>query len=82
MRKTKKMITPYVSTSGRHGCIKCMACVASCPRGVLMERRRMWTRRIIAVHPDLCAGCDRCVRVCLKGIFKLKKSLFKKRDHE
>ncbi len=75
MRKTKRMITPYVSTSGRHGCIKCMACVESCPRRVFVERQRMLTRRIIAVHPDLCAGCGICVKVCPKGILELKKQV-------
>ncbi|MBN1540002.1 MAG: 4Fe-4S binding protein [Candidatus Thermoplasmatota archaeon] len=49
------------------GCIRCVACVGSCPVGSI----RFSNNRIIFLG-ETCTGCGLCVRICPVGALSRK----------
>jgi uncharacterized protein (DUF169 family)/NAD-dependent dihydropyrimidine dehydrogenase PreA subunit len=55
-------------------CINCGLCVAFCPVEVLEKDTSREAKTPIAVHPELCWGCETCVGQCPKGAIKVHGS--------
>ena len=69
---------------GKHICMACGACVASCPQGLIkpakdrplqMDKSKpglTWDD-MIKCNPKRCIGCGLCIKVCPEEMLKFKK---------
>ncbi|MCU0799703.1 MAG: ferredoxin [Candidatus Thermoplasmatota archaeon] len=48
-----------------HSCIRCVACVGSCPSGAIAFRSNT-----IIIDGNTCTRCLRCVLFCPEGCFE------------
>jgi ferredoxin len=51
----------------KHSCIRCIACVGSCPVAAL----RYSNNRILVLE-ETCIGCGRCTKLCPVGAFSVE----------